>query len=459
MRLSCTTSDGLPAALSAKLNGVCTADDPVVQGMLHSFREVTSEVDESPPEGKVCKPGDSPPIDSVIAVGSSLTSIPNPQAPHKLIGYVRVATVRLETDEVGRLTSPVVNPASVASLLRDRAHAQSAVVPMGGVRAPGWTLMHTLRHVLHSTFRHFEAGALYDTLEFLVACDWDENAAPWREESKLRPAFPCPFCEGHVILPRRRRTFSCRSCGIMLTLVDYLGLITDATEATSDSAVAANVKSVLEHLTLLTLLRRVASTAARSDRQTRILLLKDGPLMLRGQSTRLAPFVRGYLRHLVESGVTLHVAGLDREGSFVNHCAHVEPWLASAGPGAVFLPDNRYVLDRIKHAGGDAAVYGRRGLYASKAFCRVDDRTTLVLSIPNRRHGYDDFAQDPALQDLVGLGATVATLKSLLSRHFPGTPLPLVATDRLCDLPHHPYDALPGGLERLTSSDGAGGGT
>jgi hypothetical protein len=252
-----------------------------------------------------------------------------------------------------------------------------------------------------------------------------------------------------VTFPRRCRRFTCRTCGVVLTLVDYLGLLTDATESTSDSAVAMNLKGVLEHLTLLTLLRRTVESGPGPN-SGRVLLLKDGPLMLRGQSTRLVAAVRGYLRHLDSAGVRFHLAGVEREGSFVNHCAQVERRLGDAG--GVFVPDNRYVLERIKHAGGASAVYGRRGLYGSKAFCRVDDRTTLVLSVPNRRHGFEEFAHDPAAADLVGLAPTLGTLKGFVSRHFPNTPLPLVAVDRLCDLPHHPYDALPGGLERLTDA-------
>lgn len=443
---------GFPPALSSRFAGVCTADDPVVRAMLESFREANVPADESPPAGRVGRTGlcsgAVAPIDKVIAVGAGLTSVPNPAATDKVVGYVKVASVRLDTREAARLTSPVVNPASVARMLHDHSHTQSAVLPMGSVRTPGRTLLQTLRHVLQATFEQFEGGALYETLEFLVSCDWDENAEPWRHGSKLRPAFLCPFCEGHVTFPRRCRRFNCRVCGIVLTLVDYLGLLTDATEATSDSAVATNVKSVLEHLTLLTLLRRVVASRPNAQPQG-MLLLKDGPLMLRGQSTRLVGFIRGYLRHLAEAGVSVHLAGVDREGSFVNHCAQVEPWLNDVGPGAVFVPDNRYVLERVKHAGGAAAVYGKRGLYGSKAFCRADERTTLVLSVPNRRHGFDDFARDPALEDLVGLARTLATLKALMSRHFPTTPLPLIALDRLCDLPHQPYDALPGGLERL----------
>jgi hypothetical protein len=442
----------MPSAVASKLDTVCTAGDPLVQEMLESFREVTADADDGPAAGRVARvdiaSDAAAALDSVIAVGASLTSIPNALAPHKVVGFIKVASVRLDLRDVAQLTSPVVNPESVGRLLQTNSHTVSAVVPMGAVRVPGRTLLQTLRHVLHATFEQFEGGALYDTLDYLVSCNWDEHAEPWRSGSKSRPSFPCPFCEAHVPLPRRRRQFACRACGVVLTLVDYLGLLTDATEATSDSAVAMNLKGVLEHLTLLTLLRRLAAQGA--DSSGRVLLLKDGPLMLRGQSTRLTEFVRGYLRHLAERGTGFHLAGVDREGAFVNHCMQVGPWLKAEGDGAVFVPDNRYVLERVKHAGGASAIYGRRGLYGSKAFCRLNERTTLVLSVPNRRHGFDAFAHDPEIADLAGMGPTLGTLRGLVSGHFPTTPLPLVAVDRLVDLPHQPYHGLPGGLERLT---------
>src|SRR6478735_9357692 len=195
-----TPSDGLPAAHSSKLNGVCTADDPVVREMIESFREATTEGEDSPVAGRVVRVDlgarEAAPLETVIAVGASLASVPNPVAPHKVLGYLKVASVRLETRDVARLTSPVVNPQSVARMMQDQAHTQSAVLPMGGVRVAGRTLLQTLRHVLHATFDHFDGGALYDTLEYLVSCDWDENAEPWRPKSKSRPGFLCPFCEG-----------------------------------------------------------------------------------------------------------------------------------------------------------------------------------------------------------------------------------------------------------------------
>ena len=448
------TSDGMPSGLASKLGTVCTADDPLVQEMLQSFREVTPDAEPLPSAGRIARidlgSGAAAPLDAVIAVGANFTSIPNPLAPHKAVGYVKLATVRLDLHDVAQLTSPVVNPESVGRLLQTHSHTQSAVLPMGGVRVPGRTLLQTLRHVLHATFEKFEGGALYDTLEYLVSCGWSEHAEPWRQGSKSRPHFACPFCDGHVTFPRRRRQFNCRSCGTLLTLVDYLGLFADATEATSDSAVATNLKAVLAHLTLLTLLRRMVDHHPAN--LGRVLLLNDGPLMLRGQCTRLAEFVRAYLQHLDTSGVKFHVAGLDREGAFVNHRAQIDPWLDAEG--AVFVPDNRYVVERIKHAGSAATVYGRRGLYGSKVFARVDPRTTLVLSVPNRRHGFEAFAENPEMPDLVGLAPTVATLRALVSRHFPTTPLPLVAIDRLCDLPQHPFDGISGGLDRLVDPQG-----
>src|SRR5215210_2635820 len=103
-----TTSDGLPSALASKLQGVCTAGDPVVQEMLQSFREVTTESEDGPAVGRVTRidlasPAAAP-AETVIAVGASLTSIPNPLAPQKVVGYVKVASVRLDMREVAQLT-------------------------------------------------------------------------------------------------------------------------------------------------------------------------------------------------------------------------------------------------------------------------------------------------------------------------------------------------------------------
>src|SRR6185436_4897569 len=104
-----TTAAGLPGAVASKLHGVCTIEDSIVRGMLESFGEVTPEAEESPPAGRVGRVEGAQPLGTVIAVGSSLTSLPNPQAPHKLVGYVRVASVRVETEDVAQLASPVVN--------------------------------------------------------------------------------------------------------------------------------------------------------------------------------------------------------------------------------------------------------------------------------------------------------------------------------------------------------------
>jgi hypothetical protein len=300
-----------------------------------------------------------------------------------------------------------------------------------------------VRHALLATFERVQGGALYDTLEFLLGYGWDDEAEAWRSDAKHRPRFPCPFCDATVWFPRRRREFRCHGCGRDLTLVDALCLVTDASESSSDSAVAMNLKAVLEHLTLLTYLRRLVDLG--EGFHDRVMLLRDGPLMLRGGAARLVDPVRAYLRFLDDRGVRYCLAGVEREGAFASHRAQLQEWFR--GEAAVFVPDNRYSLERIKHAGGATAVYGRRGLYGSKAFCRIDEQNVFVLSLPNRRHNFDAFAADPTVDDLVGLERALATLKELVSRHFPGVPLPLVVVERLLSFPRHASTDLVKRLE------------
>ena len=433
---------------AVKLGHVCTADDPLIRELLAGFQE-PGEAAADRPEAHLARVDTSrtAPLAHVIAVGGSFSSVPNVLAPQKVLGYVKVASAGVDVAEVAQLRAPVINPEAIGRLLVGRADTQATVLPVGNVRIPGRSLLASVRHALLATFERVAGGALFDTLEFLLSCGWDDDAEPWRggagEGASHRPRFPCPFCDALVWFPRRRRQFRCHGCGADLTLVDALGLVTDASESSSDSAVAMNLKAVLEHLTLLTYLRRLVEMGAGFC--DRVMLLRDGPLMLRGgAAARLADPIRAYLRWLDDSGVRYCLAGVEREGAFASHRAQMEDWFR--GEGGVFVPDNRYVLDRVKHAGGATAVYGRRGLYSSKAFCRIDERDVLVLSLPNRRHNFDAFAADPVVDDLVGLAPALATLKELSSRHFPGVPLPLVAVERLLSFPRHVTTDLVGAL-------------
>ena len=70
----------------------------------------------------------------------------------------------------------------------------------------------------------------------------------------------------------------------------------------------------------------------------------ERPVTDSGGNTSMRVFLRTPLR----------VAGVEREGAFASHRRQMGEWFD--GEDAVFVPDNRYVLERIKHAGGATAV-------------------------------------------------------------------------------------------------------
>ena len=167
--------------------------------------------------------------------------------------------------------------------------------------------------------------------------------------------------------------------------------------------------------------------------------------MLRGQYSRLIDPMRGYLRFLHDEKVPFFVAGTEKDGAFAEHIGQMNDWFK--GEGAVFVPDNRYILDRIKHAGAADTRYGEKVLYGSKAYVRVDDRNVLVLNVPNRRHGWDSYDYDARAEDLIGFERIVATLKKLVSRQFQNALLPIVAVNRLASMSFYPSNNI---LERFT---------
>jgi len=385
------------------------------------------------------------PLDFVIAVDGSMSTIPNTLAPQKTISYVKIAALNISMDELRKARAPIVNPETISGLLSKYADTESTVLPLSNIRVPGKTLMESLRASIHATFVNFGGGKLYDTLRYLVSQEWDSDPPAWRAGSSLRPHFFCPFCDNDVRFPRSEFDFKCLSCDADLTLVDYLGLLMDVNENSNDDAVAVNLMGLLEHLTLINFLRELVERGPRY--RGRVLLLKDGPLMLRGQYSRLVDPIRGYLRHLHDEGLDYFLAGIEKTGAFADFITEMDTWFTDVG--GVFVPQNRFILERIKHSGNAATRYGEKVLYGSKVYYRPDSRNVLVLNVPNSTNAFDRYQQDPTIGELRGIERIAKTVGSLVSVQFQNSIMPIIAVNRIASMSFYPSNNI---LERFTEA-------
>jgi len=420
-------SVNLPFESASKLGHLSVIEDPLVKELLKSFQKV-ERGEATLPEGSVQQLdlGLVEPLGIVLAVDGSLSSVPNSLIEDKTLAYVKVAALCLSLDDLEAAEAPIVDPAFVQGLVKDHTNTFSTVLPLNNVIVSGQTMRETVREVVHRTFETVNEGRLLDTLVYLTS-------RGWLEHSEHDASFACPFCARENALPRHKTQFECPRCGKTLSVVDYLGFEREVNEESNEDAVARSLMLALEHLAVIDYLRRMRDKNPAMLKRT--LLLKDGPLMLPGQYSRLAEAIRSYLNWLHREGVEYYLAGVEKSGAFVTHAHYLGEALRA--PGRVFVPGNGYILSRIKHMDPGATKYGERVLYGSKALVGLDERNVTVLNVPTPR-----FMLDPTTDDLIGLPRIVKTLTRLVSRQHQDALMPIVAVNRLASMSFYPSNDI-----------------
>lgn len=420
-------SVNLPFESASKLGHLSVIDDPLVKELLESFERVERGVDTIPDDyvGQLDLESIEP-LAIVLAVDGSLSSVPNSLIEDKTLAYVKVAALCLSLDDLEAAEAPIVDPAFVQGLLKDHTNTFSTVLPLNNVLVPGQSMRETVREVVHRTFRSVSEGRLLDTLVYLTS-------RGWLEDSDHEASFGCPLCGHSNRLPRFEIEFGCSHCGKTITVVDYLGFDREVNEDSNEDAVARNLMLALEHLVVIDYLRRMLDKNPAMLQRT--LLLKDGPLMLAGQYSRLAEAIRSYLNWLHGEGIEFYLVGVEKSGAFVTHAHYLGEALRV--PGRVFVPDNTYILSRIKHMDPGGTKYGERVLYGSKALVGLDARNVAVLNVPTPR-----FMLEPKPEDLIGLARIVKTLTMLVSRQHQDAIMPIVAVNRLASMSFYPSNDI-----------------
>src|SRR5262249_16027719 len=208
--------------------------------------------------------------------------------------------------------------------------------PLSNVVIPGETVAESIRKIVDSTLRE---NRLYDTLRFLVSREW----LPTYE---MQEHMGCLKCSKEFPLSRSSLQFRCPHSRPPRTLSDYRSVTTGIPEDWAKEEAAISLRNIMETLTLISLLRQYAD---RPLVLRRTLFVKDGPLLLRAQLSRLVEPIRAFLRYLKEEkGRVLHIVGIEKTGELVDHVLQIRTVLNE--PGDYFLPTVQYLHERIQGA-------------------------------------------------------------------------------------------------------------
>jgi len=160
------------------------------------------------------------------------------------------------------------------------------------------------------------------------------------------------------------------------------------------------------------------------------LFVKDGPLSIRAQYSKLVAPIRRFLSHAKDTNCPVHIIGQEKSGTFFDH-------LQLIGRGAplehLCVPGDLYIKEEIQHRPSTGAVYGKDTNYGAKVFVKLNQYHQMVLNIPTAEH-----KANPTSSELIGVERIFATIPKILSNRHEGALLPIELAHGVASLSTYP---------------------
>jgi hypothetical protein len=417
----------LPAERASRLGHLDVLKSPLVAKLCESFEDPGMSALRQPLADWERIPSGGAPLRKVFAVDGSLQVIPNEIPPHKTLAFIKTALLRVDQVALQSIDRHMPHPYALRDLMADSALYHATVLPMRHVRVPGMTVYDAIRRAIFESVKDASLeGEPMETLKWLTY-------EKWGGQQKNLPPFECPHCgSGNATLLYDSESGPCPDCGKELLLTDMLGFHLEMAEEAAPDVVASAYMLIHETLLLFTGVRYFWEH--KREVLADCLFLKDGPLAIRAQYSKLVAPIRRFLEAARTSGIEVCMAGQEKSGTFVDHLALIGP---TASEGALFVPGHDYIREEIQHRPVTGAPYGKDTNYGAKVFVKLSERHQMVLSIPTRIPS-GAYLKDPCVSDLIGAPQIFATLPTLLSSQYEGGLFPIELAHNVASLSTYP---------------------
>jgi len=411
----------LPMERASKLGHLDVLKSPLVQKLCWSFEDSTPA---NPPSSMVWLPlpyGE--PLQIVFSVDGSFQVITGTTPPYKALAFVKTALFRLDQPALATIDPESPHPYALRDILKDSALYHATVFPMRHVVVPGMTVYDAVRHIIYESLRDAQLdGEPLETLKWIAYEKWDG-------QKKALPPFECPHCGlQNATLPYDAEKGTCPDCGEELLITDMLGFHLEMAPDAAPDSVARDYMSIHETLLLFTGVRYYWEYNREALRKC--LFVKDGPLSIRAQYSKLVNPIRRFLSMACNAGFPIYIVGQEKSGAFADHLELIGE---HAPIESLFIPSHQYIREQIQHRPARGAPYGRDTNYGAKVFVRLSERHKMVLNIPTGK-----FMQDPGVENLIGAPRIFATLPKLLSSRYEDGLLPIELANAVASLSTYP---------------------
>lgn len=376
-------------------------------------------------------------LPTVIAVDGSLQIIQSDAQPLRTLAFIKTALVRIDKREMEKIDPVMPHPVHLKALMSKCALQTSTVLPLRNVSYEGLTNVDVVRTIVRDSLKTQLDGIAYDTLKWLLF-------RLWSHERSSSPNFMCPHCGKDTQgLPFGQDESTCSNCNEAVWLIDVIGFHLEMGEDDAPDSLASAYMLVHETLMLFSVVRHFLSIGDKTS-LSNILLIKDGPLTLRSQYSKMVPSIRLLFEYLRDNGVTLHMIGQEKTGRFVDHLAVISkfaPPLQKNDPSHFAVLSHEYIRRQVDHASERSNPYGFRTNYGEKVFVKLDPYHSMVLSVPTGQ--YLNSPERPnGPNDLIGWPRILATLPSLMSYQHEGALFPISLANGVASLSSYPSAAV-----------------
>lgn len=369
-------------------------------------------------------PSNGEPLALVFGVDGSMQVIESETPPYKALAFIKTALLRIDRAALSLIDEELPHPFALRDILADSALYHATVLPLRYVVVPGMSVYDAVREIIFESVKDASLdGEPFETLKWIVYEKWDGK-------KKHLPPFECPHCEGKdaATLPYDAEEGSCPNCNGKLFLTDMLGFHQEMAPDSTPETVATAYMSIHETLLLFTGVRYFWER--KKEVLSNCLFVKDGPLSIRAQYSKLVAPIRRFLAFSRDQGYPVHLIGQEKTGAFANHLQLIGN---NAPIQSLFIPSDKYIKEQIQHRPDRGAPYGKDTNYGAKVFVRFSHYYQMVLNIPT-----GEYVKNPTVSNLIGAERVFATLPTILSSRFEGALLPIELAHSVASLSTYP---------------------
>jgi hypothetical protein len=414
-----------PLEQASKVGHLKLTNHPTITALISNF-EAPATMSEAvlPAKTGTIDLGTQTSLSRVVTIDGGQAIVPNQYRREKRLAFVQVAACMLKVQDLRDMRdNPMMDPRDWTKKTEDYWY-HPAVLPLCGVRLPRISVKETIRILIDAVLTQ---TSLYETLKFLVYREWDTTYNLAEEE---KPAMDCWACGEQFQIPRHAMGMRCPNCSHEHRLSDYLRIGADSPETWSKEESANNLRDVLETLTLFHFMRIYAGKPALSS----TFFIKDGPLLLRAQLSRLVEPIRAFIEHIRANEWPLFLIGVEKAGDFSDYLEEFKDRIPEAGD--FFLPSVQFLVEEINGA-TMSPNYRNRVSYGAKVALRAGPDHVLALNVPT-----GEFKLNPTPADLLGFEESVRALSELLSYRYPNAIIPLVLANSTVSIARKPSGGI-----------------